>query len=592
MQIALVLTLLVVCIVLFSTELLPVDVVTLLLLVALVVGGVLSPREAFNGFGSELIVTLVAIFVLSGALQQTGAVAAVAERLERLAAGRPNRLLLFLLAAVGSLSAVINNTTATAVFVPPTLTAAHRLGTPPSRLLMPLAFASILGGTCTLIGTSTNLAVSGYLASAGEAPFSLFELTPVGLVVLPLGIAYLLWASRFLIPAREEGSLADAYELRHYLSEVVVPAGSPLVGQRVFTSELSRLGFRVLEVHRDGQVFVPGPDTALEEGDLLTIQGPAEGLMRAKRIRGLRIRADLLLGDEELEAGDLRIAEALVAPSSDLVGQTLKEARFRQRFGVTALALHRGGEPVPEPEGPAKLGRIRLRGGDLLLVQGPVERIATLRRNRDLWVLDSAAPVDAPRPKRGLVVAAALVTAVVVGGLGTLPLSVAFLAAALVAVLARAVTVEEAYKAVEWRLIVLIAGMTAFGTAMESSGAADFLAGGVVGLLQDLGPHAVLAGFAVLTILLTQPMSNAAAALVVLPVALSAAAELGVSGRPFAVALTLAASLSFITPLEPSCLLVYGPGKYHFRDFTVAGAPLTLLLLAVVLLLVPRLWPF
>jgi di/tricarboxylate transporter len=587
MEIALVLGLLLVAIVLFSTELLSVDVVTLLLLVALIAGGILTPAQAFAGFSSELIITLVAIFVLSAALQQTGAVAALAERLELLAAGSLRRMMLLLLTAVGSLSAVVNNTTATAVFVPPTLTAARRLGVPPSRLLMPVAFASILGGTCTLIGTSTNLAVSGFLAASGAEPLSLFELTPVGLLVLPIGIAYLLLAAPRLLPVRDDASLSEAYHIRQYLSEVVVAPESDLVDQRIFASDLSRLGFRVLEVHRGERVFLPGPESTLAAGDLLLVQGPAEELMRVKRIAGLDIRADLLPGDPQLERGSLRIAEALVAPTSDLAGRTLKEARFRQRFGVVALAVHRGGQPLAE-----KLGRLRLRSGDLLLVQGPVERIDTLRRDRNLWVVERAEQVDVPRPRQGLITAAALLAAVVAGGFEWLPLSVAFLSAALVAVLVRAITVEEAYKAIEWRLIVLIAGMTAFGTAMESTGAAAFLASGAVALLRDLGPHAVLAGFALLTIALTQPMSNAAAALVVLPVALSSAVELGVDGRPFAIAITLAASLSFITPLEPSCLLVYSAGRYRFGDFTRVGGPLTLLLVAVVLAVVPRLWPF
>jgi di/tricarboxylate transporter len=587
MEIAFVLGLLLAGILLFSTEALSVDVTTLLLLVALVVGGILTPAQAFAGFSSELIITLVAIFVLSAALQQTGAVAALAEHLEHLAAGRVQRLLLLLLAAVGGLSAVINNTTATAVFVPPTLSAARRLGVPASRLLMPVAFASILGGTCTLIGTSTNLAVSGFLAAAGQPPLGLFELTPVGLLVLPLGIVYLLWASRRLVPVRDDASLAETYEIRQYLSEVVVAPDSRLVGQRIFASDLSRLGFRVLEVHRGEEVFLPGPESAVEAGDLLLVQGPAEELMRVKRTAGLDIRADLLPSDPELESGDLRIAEALVAPTSDLVGRTLKEARFRQRFGVVALAVHRGGQSLQE-----KLGRLRLRSGDLLLVQGPVERLDTLRRDRNLWVVEMPEQVAVPRPKQGLATMAALLGAVVVSGLGWLPLSVAFLSAALLTVLARAITVEESYRAIEWRLIILIGGMTAFGAAMESTGAAAFLASGIVALLHDLGPHAVLAGVALLTIALTQPMSNAAAALVVLPVALSTAAGLEVSGRPFAIAIALAASLSFITPLEPSCLLVYGPGRYRFSDFARVGGPLTLLLVIVVLAVVPRLWPF
>ncbi|HEX6202930.1 MAG TPA: SLC13 family permease [Thermoanaerobaculia bacterium] len=585
-DVALVLALLALGVVLFSLEVLSVDVVTLLLLIALILGGILTPAEAFAGFASELVLTLAAIFVLSGALQQTGAVAGLAERLERLAAGRPNRLLLLLLAATGAVSSVINNTTATAVFLPPGMAAARRLGVVPSRFLMPIAFASILGGTCTLIGTSTNLAVSGFLAAAGEPPLGLFELAPVGLVALPIGIAYLLTAGRRLLPDRGDASLTDTYAIRHYLSEVRIGPGSPLAGQRVYESELARRGFRVLEIHRGGGTYLPDSRTDLEADDLLLVQGPADELVRALGTAGVTVETDLPVDDRALEPGDVEVTEVLVSPQSDLLGRTLEEARFHQRFGVTVLAIHRGGHPFA-----GKLARARLRLGDLLLVQGTRARLESLRRNRNLWPLDTP-PAPLPRPRRGLLVAGALVAAVATAGAGWLPLSVAFLGAAVVAVVARAITVEEAYKFVEWRLIVLIGGMTAFGTAMDSTGAARLLAHGLVAALADLGPLAVLTGFALLTIALTQPMSNAAAALVVLPVALASAAELGVSGRPFAIAIALAASLSFITPLEPSCLLVYGPGKYRFADFARLGAPLTLVLLVVVLALVPRLWPF
>ena len=588
MEIALVLGLLVVGIALFSTEVVSVDVVTLLLLVALVVFGILTPAEAFAGFGSELIVTLVAIFVISGALQQSGVIADFAARLERLARGRRNPLLLLLLGSTGGLSTVINNTTATAVFMPAGLQIAHRLKVAPSKVLMPLAFASILGGTCTLIGTSTNLAVSGYLAAAGLEPMGLFELAPVGLVVLPLGIVYLLTVASRLLPDRREESLTAAYEMREYLSEVVVTGESPLVGERIFTSALADLGFRVLEVRRDGRLFLPGPDTELAAGDLLIVQGPVAELLQVKAKTGLEIRGDLLVDDKVLQQADIEIAEALVPPQSSLIGRTVRESRFRQRLGVTVLALHRGGQHPPR----GTLGRLRLRLGDLLLVQGPAARIESLRRGRDLWLIERSEPVAMPRRRRGIATLVFLAAAAVGAGSGLAPLGIAFLAAALASVLFRAITVEEAYRFVEWRLIVLIGGMTAFGTAMDSTGAADLLARGIVAVLAGLGPHAVLGGFALLTIALTQPMSNAAAALVVLPVALSTAAGLDVDGRPFAMGIALAASLSFITPLEPSSLLVYGPGKYRFRDFGVVGGPLTLLLLVVVLLLVPRVWPF
>ncbi|HUO86421.1 MAG TPA: SLC13 family permease, partial [Thermoanaerobaculia bacterium] len=385
-DIALVLGLLGLAIVLFSLEALPVDLVTLMLLIALIVGGILSPAEAFAGFSSELVLTLVAIFVLSGALQQTGAVAGLARRLEDLAAGRPNRLLLLLMSATGAVSSVVNNTTATAVFLPPGMAAAKRLELSPSRFLMPIAFASILGGTCTLIGTSTNLAVSGFLLAAGERPLGMFELAPVGLVALPIGIAYLLLVAPRLIPERSAASLADAYAIRHYLFEARIDPGSPLAGQRLYDSELARRGFRVLEVGRGDATLLPGPQTHLAAGDLLLVQGPADDLVRALGTAGVRVETDLPLDDRALEPGDVEVAEVLVSPYADLVGRTLEEARFHQRFGVTVLAVHRGGHPLG-----GKLAQMRLRLGDLLLVQGTRARLESLRGNRNLWRLESDA---------------------------------------------------------------------------------------------------------------------------------------------------------------------------------------------------------
>ncbi|HEX2163797.1 MAG TPA: SLC13 family permease, partial [Thermoanaerobaculia bacterium] len=364
LDVTLVLGLLVVAVALFSFEVLSVDLVTLLLLLALIVGGILTPEQAFAGFASELVLTLIAIFVLSGALQQTGAVAGLAAFLGRLAGARPNRLLLLLLAATGAVSSVINNTTATAVFMPPGMAAAKRLKISPSRFLMPIAFASILGGTCTLIGTSTNLAVSGSLAAAGEPPLGMFELAPVGLVALPIGLAYLLLFGRRLLPDRAEASLADAYAIRQYLFEARIPEGSALVGQRLYDSELARRGFRVLEVSRGGATTLPGPETHLEAGDQLLVQGPADELVAALGSSAIDVQPDRP-ADATLAGGDVQVTEALVSPYSDLVDRTLQEARFHQRFGVTVLGLHRGGVPFA-----GKLARVRLRLGDLLLVQG------------------------------------------------------------------------------------------------------------------------------------------------------------------------------------------------------------------------------
>jgi di/tricarboxylate transporter len=585
MQIAIVLVLLLVAIVLFAMEKLSVDVTTVLLVMALVIAGVLTPQEAFAGFSKDIIIILASIFILSGSLQRTGVMDAVGGFLHRFAGGSRNRLMLAVMGMVGGVSAFMNNTTATAVFVPPVMGVARKSKVNPSKLLMPLAFASIMGGTCTLIGTSTNVAVSGYIAQAGLEPLRLFEMTPVGLLMVVVGIAYMMLVGHRLLPDHKDESLTEEYAIREYLSEIVVMPSSHLIGQRIFESDLSRMDFRILEVIRGEEKFLPTARTAVQPADILLIEGRIEDLIKVKETAGIEIRAEAKPSDRDLQTEDIKMLEVLVTPQSDLAGQTLKEANFRARYGMTALAINRHGQALRD-----KIGRIPLRMGDLLLVQGPADRVDDLRRGQDLWVLEELSPARY-RKTKGIYTVAFFGVAIAVGGLGLAPLSVAFLGAAVATILTRCISIDEAYEFIDWRLIVLIGGMTAFGTAMDKTGAAEFLAKWIVYGLEPFGVMVILGGFVVLTVVLTQPMSNAAAALVMLPIALETAQRLGANQRTFAIAIMLAASVSFIAPLEPACILVYGPGKYKFTDFVRAGLFLTIVLLAVLMVTLPMLWP-
>ena len=589
-QISIVLALLGLAILLFITEKISVDLITLILLIALVVTQILTPAEAFAGFSSEIIIILVSIFVLSGALQQSGVMDAVGTYLLRVAGQQPSRLLIILMAMVGGMSMFINNTTATAVFIPPILGVARRAEISPAKLLMPLAFASILGGTATLIGTSTNVAVSGYIAELGLEPLSLFELMPIGLIILAVGIVYMVLVSRFVLPDHHGESLTDDYAIREYLSEVIVLPESKLIDQKVFESDLTDMDFQILAVIRGKRKFRPNIRSKIEAGDLLLIQGQPDQLLKIKETSGLEIDpnfkwTDQIWQSDETDSESIKVVEVLIIPKSDLIGHTLKSVNFYQRYGATVLAIYRRGQSLRD-----KIGRIRLQLGDMLLVQGSSDRLEFLQRSFDFLILEELNP-PLFRKQKGLLTLGALVGAVVLGNLGWLPLSVAFLSAAVLILLFRCLSVEEAYEFVDWRLIILIGGMTAFGVAMDKTGAAQMLADWVVSALEGFGVTAIMAGFFLLTIILTQPMSNAAAALVVLPVALRAAQSLGVNERTFAIAIMLAASVSFVTPFEPSCILVYGPGKYKFRDFIKAGLGLTLGLMALILWLIPLFWP-
>jgi di/tricarboxylate transporter len=588
LSIFLVLTLLAGVVVSFSLEKIPVDITTLFLLCALVVLNLLPLKQAFAGFSSEIVIVLGSIFVLSGALIKTGVMDSFGTAIQRIAGNNKTRVLLCLMPATSFVAAFMHNTTTTAVFLPAVLGLSKRTRISPGQILIPFAFASMMGGTCMLFSSSVNIAASGYMRSRGLAPIGLFEFLPVGLVVIAVGIVYLLVLGPRLLPETTEGSFTEEYNIREYLSEVVVTPGSPLVGQSI--RDLRMAALTVLAVQRGREAMYAEADTILAEGDQLIVKASREGLLEVKNIRGLEIVPDLHLGglgDLDLAGGGaLKIVEAIVMPQSMLVGRTLRDVDFRRRFGLTVIAIHRRGQALP-----TKIRYLPLRVGDVLLLQGNALSFDKLSDSAvDLWVLEETAHHPA-HPRQRLTAVGIFAAAVAAAGTGWVPLPIALLLGALGTVVAKLITPEEAYKAIHWRLLILIAGMTAFGTVMESSGTAAYLARQIVAWGLPLGVPYILLGFALLTMLLTQPMSNAAAALVVLPVAITTAMQLHVQPRTFAIVVTLTASISYITPFEPSCLLVYGPGKYRFRDFLVVGAPLSLLLLVVLMLMVPFFWP-
>jgi len=620
LEIAIVLGLLAAAVGLFATRALPVDLVTIFLLLALVLTGILEPATAFAGFSSEIIIILASIFVINGALLEGRVLDTVTAWLLRVAGGSVHKLQLTTLSVVGGLSGFMNNTAVTSLFIGPTVSIARRLKASPSKLLMPVCFASILGGTCTLIGTSTNVAVSGEIAKqhlAGLAkwvadggtdlngdgavdsadyrqhaeennlkiyePLGLFEITPVGLLIMAVGIGYLMLFGQRLLPDYPDESLAEGFNIREYLSEIVVMPGSRLIGQRVFESSLAEMEFRIVKVLRGKRSFVPNVRSSIEEDDVLLVSGGVEELMAVKDASGIEIHAETKLEDEALQTEEVKIAELLITPKSTLIRRTLKEANFRQRFGLAVLAIYRHGQSLGR-----KLGVIRLRAGDLLLVQGAEERLQSLEHDTNLVRLEATEAPSADRRRKGFWALGFFAVAVLAGGVGLASLPVCFLSAAALTVATGCITMQKVYEVIDWRVLIVIGGMTAFGAAMSDSGTAKWLAGGIQGAFDS--PRMVLAGFILLTMFLTQTMSNAAAALVVLPVAMQTAATLGVSGQTYAVAVMLAASSSFIAPFEPACILVSGPGKYRFTDYLKAGLGLTLLVGFLVWLLVPAYW--
>ncbi len=593
-QIAFVLGLFLVALALFAFEIFAVDIVALFVLLALTIPKyfgmqILTPTEAFSAFGDETVLLLIGDFMLTIGLVRTGVTAEIGRRLFTMGSKRPWTVVPMLLIVAACVSFWMSNTVTTAVFLPIAIGLTQRMGISPSKVLMPLAFSIILGGTVTLIGTSTNLVISGRLPDYGMKGISLFELTPVGLTLTVVGMLYIFFVGQKLIPERHKGGeLTTDYKMRDYLAELLVLPGSSLVGREVRNAQIGeRLDLNILGLIRGKtQTLSPSPDLVIEAGDLLLVEGKVANIMRIKDIAGIEILADVKLRDPDLTSKDVELAELTIMPGSWQANRTLKESRFRERQSLTVLAInHHGGVRRN------KLSHTRLRPGDVLLVQGArvaIERIGFDRNN--FMVLGEVPSSQLVRSNRAKIALVIFVLSVVVGSVGLLPFSIAFILGVVLMFLTGCLTPEEAYRGVNWEMMVLIACMIAFGDAMEKTGSARYLADLVVVYVSPYGVFAVMSAFFLLTVFLTQPMSNQASALVVLPIAVCAATSIGMNPRTLVMVVVFAASCSFLTPLEPSCIMVYGPGRYRFRDFVVAGAGLTVIVYIVVLAMVPLIW--
>jgi di/tricarboxylate transporter len=583
MEIALVIGLLAAAIVLFASEKFSVDVITIGFLAILTISGVLTPKEAFEGFSNDFIIILASIFVISGALSSTGVLDIVGSKMIRLV---KKKILFvgFTMFFTSFLSAFMNNTTVTALVTGPVVGMCRKLSLSPSKVLIPVAFASILGGTCTLIGTSTNIAVSGYMSNAGLEPVGFFEILGIGLILFVTGFVFILIFWKSLLPDHNETSYIEDYNIKQYLSEIVISGKSQLVGQLAFQSDLARREIRIIKIIRQKEEIIPNRATRFETGDILLVECNLEDLIKVKEASGVEVLADTM-ADVQIQSDKIRLAEALIIPGSGLVDKSLKELRFRQNYDLVVLAMQHEEDILSQ-----KIGDHKFRIGDVLLVQGTEEAIEASRGTKDLSILGDF-KVTMFKERKGILSALIFIIAVIAGSLNFVPLSIAFLTAALAVVLIGALPADRVYQSIEWKLLILIGGMSAFGTAMDNSGAAEFLAVNIIHLLGDFGAIYVLGGFVLLVIILTQPMSNAAAALVVLPVAIETAQLLNADPRSFAIAIMLGASVSLITPFEPSCILVYGPGKYKFMDFIKIGVPLTIILFMIIMVFVPYFWP-
>jgi di/tricarboxylate transporter len=588
LDIFLILVTIVISLVLFSFDRLPADVIALGVLLFISITGLLPPDKAFAGFGSDAVILIMGLLILTAALIRTGVVDIIGREITRFTGNGSFRLLVVVMGASALVSSLISNTAATAIFLPVVIGIAHRAKMSTSKLLMPLAFATILSSSVTLVATSTNIVVSGLMTQHGMSPIGMFELAPVGLPILVIGILYMLFWGYKLIP--ERGDVESEFEeigKPPYLAEVIILPGSALANKTLAESGLGRdLDLTVVRVEREKQrYFAPQADLYLKENDVLLVEGSRDDILKVKEVAGIDFLDNIQLSDPDVQSEEIRLVEAIILLRSPLLGRTLRGAQFREKYGLQVLAINRHGETIRR-----RISRMTIQLGDVLLIQGHRSNIVALESDKTFRLIG---PINEKNPnlRRAPIAVGAFAGALALATFNLTSFPLAVLIGVLVVFVTRCITPEEAYREVEWRAIILIGSMLGVGAALEYTGAAQYFAYQIVSWSKGAHPLLLLSAFFILTMLLTQPMSNQAAAAIVVPIALQTAAQIGANPRTFAVMIAIAASCSFLTPLEPACLMVYGPGRYRFVDFLKVGSILTVAIFLVAILLVPVFWP-
>jgi len=574
---------------LFALEVFPVDKVSALVLSTLVVFRLISPEQAIAGFGNPATVTVACMLALSYGIQTTGALNYLANKFVDLARESEFRLLVFIILAVGLLSAFINNTAAVALFLPLTMTVAREHDMDPSKLLMPMSFAAMFAGTCTLIGSSTNLLVYSLAKEHLDWSIGMFEFTLVGLLFFAAGTFYLLVIGRHLVPSRRTSdSLTEEYRLRHFVTELILRDDSPLIGKSIAeTNFREKYGLEVIEILRDKTRLLPSAvETRLQDRDILLVQGPPQALLQIQDSHGVTIKA-LTVQDQDLEDENIVLVEAFISPTSRLVDSTVKEINFRQTFKANTLAIRSHGRTIRQ-----KIGTIRLEHGDSLLILTSREQLKVLRQSPDFLVLEEVRH-SVLRKDKLFYGAAIFLGIILLVSFNLLSIVEAALIGTGLMLLTGCLRLQDLYSHLSWQTIVMLACLIPVGSAMENTGLANLVATRLVAELDVWGPVAVLSGVYLLTSTLTSVMTNNATAILMIPISLSAAQHLQVSPQPFVMAVLFAASASFMTPIGyQTNLFIFGPGGYKYTDFLKVGAPLNLLFWILATVLIPLFWPF
>ncbi len=589
-EIALTLGIILAALILFATEKLRVDLVALLVLLAVSITGLVSKEDVFLGFANPAVITIWAVYIVSGGLFKTGVADKLGSLILRLSGSGEARLIAVIMLTCGIMSAFMNNVGAVAVLMPAVIGISKKTNIPVSKLLIPLAFSSLLGGGMTLIGTPANILAQGILLARGLTGFSFFEIAPIGMLALATGVIYMVTLGRHLLPVRETATdPLSSSQLREYISDVQVTPESPLDGKNLYESGLGAdFDLTVLSIIRDGKPLIGlHRDFVIQQNDHLILEGSAQNLIAAKERLLFNIHTDLDFEISDLDTDQSYIFEATLAPLSTIVGRSLNSVNFRDSFGLTALAIWRQGDVITE-----HLRDVKLRFGDSLLLQGPPGRVRTLQKGNEFLVLE---PVELVRNRRNKapIAAGIMLMVILLAIFSNLGIAIAMLIGAVSMVLTGCLSMDEAYESIDWRTVFLVGGMLSLGIAMENSGTAQLLADTLLETLGDYGPLGLLAGIYLLSAMITQPMSNAAAVVLIVPIAIDTALGLGVNHLTFTMAVVIGAATSFLTPVgHKANVLVFGPGGYRFSDYTRVGALLTVALFIVSMIFLPILWPF
>lgn len=590
LEIGLTLGIILMALALFATEKLRVDLIALIVLLLVAIVGIVPKEEIFSGFSNSAVITIWAVYIVSGGLFKTGVADKIGSLILRLSGANEARLIAIIMLVCGIMSAFMNNVGAVAVLMPAVIEISKETKIPVSKLLIPLAFSSLLGGEMTLIGTPANILAQGILIEKGLPNFGFFELSPIGGIILIAGILYMVLIGRHLLPIRVAASDPKiSNQMREYIGEVQVNPQSPLIGKNLYESKLGEeYDLNVLSVFRNGDLITRlHRDFIIRQNDRLVLEGSVQNLISAEDALNISIQPDQRVELSDLDSADSYIFEATLSPRSSIDGQTLKDVRFRDRFGFTALAIWRYGDVITE-----RLRDIPLRFGDSLLLQGPPGRVSALSEGDEFLVLKQVDIEENRLTHKGPLAAGIMFLVIGLAIFSNLGIAISMVMGAVLMVLTGCLTMDDAYKSIDWRTVFLVGGMLTLGVAMENSGTAQYLADLLVRTIGNRGPLAVLAGIYFLSALITQPMSNAATVVLMVPIAVEIAIGMNVNILTFVMAVVIGAATSFITPVgHKANVLVFGPGGYKFFDYTRVGTLLTIILFVVSMIFLPIFWP-